>query len=67
MPIVAFVSDEDKAAATLTAQLAIAGHAVHTLAGGGFLVVATKWAGMCRECPDLRALAAFAKQIGASR
>jgi hypothetical protein len=58
--------DGSKALATLTAQLAIAGHAVHGLDGGGYLVVATKWAGMCKQVPDLRALAAFARQIGAS-
>jgi hypothetical protein len=65
--IVAPVTTEGKGLATLKAQLAIAGHAVHELAGGGFVVIATRWAGMCRECPDLRALAAFARQIGAAR
>jgi hypothetical protein len=58
-------ADEGKALATLKASLALAGHAVHELSGGGFLVVATRWAGLCRECPDVRALAAFARQIGA--
>lgn len=58
---------DGKALATLKAQLAISGHSVHHLADGGFLVVATKWAGMCREVPDLHALAAFARQIGACR
>ena len=63
--IVAPTDSNSKAVTTLKAQLAIAGHAVHELAGGGYLVVATKWAGICRECPDVSALAAFARQIGA--
>jgi hypothetical protein len=50
---------------TLKAQFALhGGHAVHELASGGFLVVATRWGGMSRECPDLSALAAFARQLG---
>jgi hypothetical protein len=65
--IVASLASDGKAVATLKAQLAIAGHAVHELATGGYLVVATRWAGMCRECPDVRSLAAFARQIGACR
>jgi hypothetical protein len=63
--IVALADARGKAVATLRAQLALAGHAVHELAGGGFLVIATRWAGMCRECPDVAALAAFARQLGA--
>lgn len=56
---------KEKDLRTLIAQMAMAGHSVHTLASGGFLVVATKWAGMCRECPTMHALVAFARQIGA--
>ena len=63
--IVAPAESDGKALATLKAQLAIAGHAVHELTGGGFVVVATRWAGLCRECPDVRSLAVFARQIGA--
>lgn len=57
---------DSKVLANLKASLAMSGHAVHDLANGGYLVVATKWAGMCRECPDLRSLTAFARQIGAT-
>lgn len=46
---------------TLIAHFALAGHAVHRLADGGFLV--TRW-GQSRHCPDLHALAGFAKQTG---
>lgn len=49
---------------TLIAQFALAGHAVHSLADGGYLV--TKW-GQARHCPDLHALAGFAKQTGVTR
>ena len=63
--IVAPVDADRKTVTTLKAQLALAGHAVHDLAGGGFVVIATRWAGMCRECPDVRSLAAFARQIEA--
>ena len=48
--------------ATLTARLALAGFAVHRLDGGGFLV--SKW-NLTKHCPDLRALAGFAQQVGA--
>lgn len=57
--------DCGKALAYLKAVFAMKGHAVHELSGGGFIVVATQWAGMCRECPDLHALRTFARQIGA--
>jgi hypothetical protein len=59
------VGTDCKALATLKAQFALCGHSVHEMAGGGYLVVATKWAGLCREIPDLPTLAAYAKQIGA--
>lgn len=54
----------DKLLATLKAQLAMKGHAVHERAGGGFLVVATRWGGLSRECADLEALAAFTRRLG---
>lgn len=47
---------------TLIAQFALAGHEVYSLVDGGYLV--TKW-GQARHCPDLHALAGFARQIGA--
>jgi hypothetical protein len=50
-----------KATATLIAQLALAGHAVHKAQGGGFIV--TKW-GQSRYCANLAELAAFAQQLG---
>ena len=59
-------ASDRKELATLRARLAMAGHAVHELASGGFLVVDTRWAGLCKECPDLRALATFARLVGAS-
>ena len=49
---------------TLIAHFALAGHSVHRLADGGFLV--TKW-GQSRHCPDLHALAGFARQTGVTR
>jgi hypothetical protein len=65
-PIVPSWDDDSKALSTLKARFALhdGGHAVHELASGGFLVVATRWGGMSRECPDLSALAAFARQLG---
>ena len=57
-------SNTDKIAAKLKAQYALAGHEVHELADGGFLV--TKW-GHSRYCPDLHALAGFARQTGVTR
>lgn len=53
-----------KVEATLTAALALRGHAVHKLATGGFLVC---WLGHSRHCGDLESLAAFARQVGAVR
>lgn len=49
---------------TLIANFAIAGHAVHRLPDGGYLV--SRW-GQSRHCPDLHALASFAKQTGVTR
>lgn len=54
----------EKHKASLQAAFARAGHAVHQLASGGYLVVAIRWGGLCREVPDLPALAAFARQMG---
>jgi len=54
----------EKHEATLTAALALRGHAVHKLASGGFLVC---WQGHSRHCGDLESLQAFARQVGAVR
>ena len=51
---------DQKRLATLIAQMALAGHAVHTLETG-FLV--TRW-GMTKVCPDLAALVAFGRVMG---
>lgn len=61
-PILGQQPEIAKRETTLIAQFALAGHAVHSLADGGYLV--TKW-GQARHCPDLHALAGFARQIGA--
>ena len=53
---------EEKRLATITARMALAGHAVHKLQDG-FLV--TRW-GMSRHCPDLASLVGFARQLGVS-
>ena len=53
-----------KREATLVAHFALAGHAVHRLPDGGYLV--SRW-GQSRHCPDLDALAGFAKQTGVMR
>jgi hypothetical protein len=50
-----------KREATLLAQFALAGHSVHRLADGGFLVCRH---GYVKHCPDLPALAGFARQTG---
>ena len=50
-----------KREATLMAQFALAGHAVHRLADGGFLVCRH---GYVKHCPDLAALSGFARQSG---
>lgn len=51
----------DKRIATVRAQLALRGHAVHLLAEGGYLVV---WRGLSRECRDLGELEAHARRVG---
>lgn len=55
---------EGKAVATKIACLALAGHAVHQNADGGFLVC--KY-GMTHYAKDLAALQAFAKKLGVSK
>ena len=59
--IVAGYAAQCKTEDTLIAQFALAGHAVHRLAEGGYLVC--RW-GMVRQCRDLDALTAFARQVG---
>ena len=49
---------------TLIAHFALGGHAVHRLPDGGYLV--SRWGQSC-YCPDLNALANFAKQMGVTR
>ena len=53
----------EKEIATLVAQSALAGHAVHRGQSGDFLV--TRW-GLSRWCADFDELQAFARQIGAA-
>ena len=50
-----------KALSTLTAEFALAGHAVHSLADGSFLVC--KW-GQSRFCKDITELREFAVRLG---
>jgi hypothetical protein len=50
-----------KAIATQVAELAIAGHAVHQLSDGGYLVC--KY-GYTHYAPDFAALQAFARRLG---
>lgn len=52
---------ERKRLATARAALAIGGHQVHELAGGGFLVL---WRGWSRHCRDLPELEAHARRVG---
>jgi len=51
---------DQKRLATITAQMAMAGHTVHKIESG-FLVC--RW-GMTKVCPDLAALVGFSRQIG---
>jgi hypothetical protein len=53
--------EAEQVEARLKARIEKAGHSVHNLGSGGYVVC--KW-NLARHCPDLRALAAFAKQIG---
>ena len=53
-----------KAIATQIAELAIAGHAVHTLANGGYLVC--KY-GHTFHADDFAELQAFARRLGVSK
>ena len=52
-----------KAIATQIAEFAIAGHAVHQLADGGFSV--TRW-DLARRCADFGDLQSLARQMGVS-
>jgi hypothetical protein len=52
----------EKVRATLAARLALAGFVLLELADGTFLV--SRW-NLSRPCADLRAVAAFAEQVGA--
>ena len=54
-------AQDRKVTATLIAQLALAGHAVHKAQDGGFIV--TKW-GQTRYCANSAELAAFARKLG---
>lgn len=51
------------AVAPIIARLTAAGFCVSRLEGGGFLV--SRWQAMTKHCPDARALAGFAHQVGA--
>lgn len=53
-----------KAIATLTARLALAGHAVHPLSDGGYLV--SKY-GYTHHAKDFTALQAFATRLGVTQ
>ena len=53
---------DSKQLANLKAAFALAGFAVHETASGGFLV--SRW-NLSRECADMDALTAFARQVGA--
>lgn len=52
-----------KRAATVTAQLALKGFAVHDVSTGGYFVA--KW-NLTKFCPALADLEAFASQVGAA-
>lgn len=56
-----FLSNDQKRLATLKARFAISGFAVHDLADGGFAVC--RW-NLAQFCPDLAALAGFARRTG---
>ena len=56
-------SNCNKQVATLTAQFALRGFAVHSLAEGGWLV--ERW-GLVRHCRDITALQEFSVQVGAA-
>ena len=58
------VGADSKAIATQIAQLAIAGHAVHQLADGGYWVC--KY-GYTHHAKDFEALQAFARKLGVTQ
>jgi hypothetical protein len=60
-PIEKAPSPDGKAIATQLAELAIAGHVVHMLIDGDYLVC--KY-GMTRYCKNFAELQAFARQLG---
>lgn len=49
---------------TLKAQFALRGHSVFAIEDGAFLVTRH---GLCKHCPSIEALDAFAQQVGAVR
>ena len=53
--------DDQKAVATLIARLALLGHEVHPLAGGGYIVA--PWYAT-RHCNDAEALALLLEKLG---
>lgn len=57
----AAAADTDKRVATLTAALALRGHALYRLADGSFLAV---WRGWSRQLADLQAVERFAAALG---
>jgi 3,4-dihydroxy-2-butanone 4-phosphate synthase len=63
-PIIGEPTETSKRSAMLLAQFALAGHVVHRLADGGFLVCRH---GHIKHCPDLAALAGFARQTGVAK
>jgi len=58
------VEAQRKALVTQISELALAGHAVHQLDGGGFIVC--KY-GMTRHCGDAVELQSFARKLGVSK
>ena len=54
---------DQKRIATIKAQLALKGFAVHDVSTGGFFVA--KW-NLTKFCPALADLQAFAEQVGAA-
>lgn len=61
-PIIGHGDGGDKIEAHLIACLTKAGNSVHRLSGGGYLACRF---GLSKHCPDVAALAAFARLTGA--
>lgn len=55
-------TDDQKAQATATAQLALNGCTVYEIATGGFLVASPRWC-QSRYAPNVAALVALAHQL----